>query len=521
MTVRAAALAAALCGCAATAPPLVTARVAPEPVAPLPDPAGAYGVEGEAQPTALEARALDAVRARAAGGAMPRVSPALTRAARALALGQSEGEPLDHARIREALARGLSYDPAPAARAVARPPGEVIEAIAALAPREPATHLGVGAIERDGLAYLVLLSVERRATLSPFPPAVAAGAQATLSGRLAPGLLQPRVFVGRPSGDVEEVDATGGSGFRARVTFPSAGRHVVEVVASGAAGPTVVAILTVTCGSGAGASPPPPADPGADPADAAAAEVRVIDAINATRRRHGRPPVAPAPEVAEVARRHSAEMLARGTVAHVLPGTGDAAGRLLRAHVAYRRAFENVARAQTALAAHLTAEESPAHLANLLAPGARSAGVGIARGVLSTGAPVVYLTEILIEPPDDGRDSPLTPDARVKEILWRERERAGAPPLTVDPRLDGLARDAALAMRDRGEPDAGDLPARALRLGRGLAAADVFVASAPAEAERSANVRDARFRRVGVGVAAGDSARFGAQRLFIAVVYTD
>jgi hypothetical protein len=47
------------------------------------------------------------------------------------------------------------------------------------------------------------------------------------------------------------------------------------------------------------------------------------------------------------------------------------------------------------------------------------------------------------------------------------------------------------------------------------------VASAPAEAIRSANLKDRRFRRVGVGVATGDSRRFGAGRIWVAVVYTD
>jgi hypothetical protein len=47
------------------------------------------------------------------------------------------------------------------------------------------------------------------------------------------------------------------------------------------------------------------------------------------------------------------------------------------------------------------------------------------------------------------------------------------------------------------------------------------VASAPAEALRSRNLPDPRFRRVGVGVATGDSRRYGARRLWIAVVYTD
>ena len=44
--------------------------------------------------------------------------------------------------------------------------------------------------------------------------------------------------------------------------------------------------------------------------------------------------------------------------------------------------------------------ESPAHLANLLAPEVQLMGLGIARGALPGGQPVVYLTEILVEPRD-------------------------------------------------------------------------------------------------------------------------
>jgi hypothetical protein len=134
---------------------------------------------------------------------------------------------------------------------------------------------------------------------------------------------------------------------------------------------------------------------------------------------------------------------------------------------------------------------------------------------------VVYLTELLVEPPDDGGESPLTDDARTREALWAERARHGLPPLTADAALDALAREAAAAMRRRDDPGAPELADRALALRRQLAAADVFVASAPGEAARSANVRDRRFRRVGVGVVSGDSRRFGAGRYWIAVVYTD
>jgi hypothetical protein len=85
-----------------------------------------------------------------------------------------------------------------------------------------------------------------------------------------------------------------------------------------------------------------------------------------------------------------------------------------------------------------------------------------------------------------------------------------------------LAGEAARDMARAGEPGAGGaLGDRALSLGRRLSAADAFVASAPGEAIQSRNVRDASLRRVGVGVVVGDSARYGAGRLWIAVVYTD
>jgi hypothetical protein len=123
---------------------------------------------------------------------------------------------------------------------------------------------------------------------------------------------------------------------------------------------------------------------------------------------------------------------------------------------------------------------------------------------------------------DDGADQRLTPEGRVREALWDERARLGAPPLLSDAALDALARDAAHAMARAGRAEAGDaLGARALRLGRAVSAADAFVASAPGDAVRSRNLRDPGLRRVGVGVEVGDSDRYGAGRLWIAVVYTD
>ena len=93
--------------------------------------------------------------------------------------------------------------------------------------------------------------------------------------------------------------------------------------------------------------------------------------------------------------------------------------------------------------------------------------------------------------------------------------------MVSDPSLDALAREAAREMLREGEPKGERLGERALRLGRKIAAVDAFVAAKASDATRSKNLPDRRFGRVGVGVAIGDSARYGAGLLWIAVVYTD
>ncbi len=482
-----------------------------------------YGPEPRVVPSPVESRAMDLARARLARGQRrPRTSGSLVLAARELAARAASGAPdaIARARVRGALARALGHDPAAAAVLAVAAPDEAAEAVARSLPRDAATDVGAGAVERDGKAWIVLLLSERKARLEPFPRDVAVGARAALAGVLSAPLAGARVFVTRPSGEATQAGGSSGRAFRVPLEFPTAGRYLVEIVAEGDGGPEVAAILTVSAG-GAPLDPPPAPALRRDTQDRPAAERAVLDALNATRRRHGLAAVMAAPEIAEVARRHSEAMAAAGHVAHVVPRSGDAGARLRRAGVPYRRVFENVARAATALDAHAEAEESPAHLSNVLRREATRIGIGIARARLASGDATVYLTEIFVEPPDDASDSRLTADARVREALWRERARLGLSPLTADPALEALAREAAAAMRTRDATDADGLGDRALALRRTIAAVDVFVASAPDEAVRSANLRDRRFGRVGVGIASGKSRRFGAGRLWIAVVYTD
>jgi uncharacterized protein YkwD len=281
----------------------------------------------------------------------------------------------------------------------------------------------------------------------------------------------------------------------------------------------VAALLVVSCG-GAPLDEQGPAEE-RDPPDLVAAEEAVLRAVDALRARQGLPGLERSAALAAMARRHSEAMLAAGQVAHVLRGSGDVRARLSRAGIGYAVALENVARGPSALAAQRGLEESPAHRENMLSREATRAGAGVARGKLPSGDPIVYLTQILIAPVEDGSDDHLTPEARVREALWRARASAGAPPLVADAALDAIARDAARAMQRRGEPGAADVPGRALALRRTRAAADAFVAARAADATRSSNLADARWRRAGVGVVVGDSPRYGAGMLWIVVVYSD
>lgn len=372
-----------------------------------------YGVEPRVEFAPIEVRAMEqaAPRLHRPGDPPPTRSTVLALAARELAALAASGDPAPLARVhvRDALWNAAASDPAPLAYLISGPAARVAEALPPIiAARSFAGQLGAGVVERDGTAWLVLLASPRRAPLRPFPRAVAVGDTAVLEGELVTGLAEPRLYVTAPDGSVQERSIAGTRRFKAELRFDRRGRWLVEVVGRGLNGPEVLALLAVSAGEEPpSAAPSPPAGP--DPEDPAAAEARVIAAINATRGRHGLPPLEPSPALQAVARAHSAEMLRQGLLAHILPGSGDIGERLRRARIPFRKALENLAKGQSALSAHEATEESPAHRDNLLTSGPTQVGVGIARATLPGGGPVVYLTEVFVEPPRDRAAIPEQP----------------------------------------------------------------------------------------------------------------
>ena len=109
-------------------------------------------------------------------------------------------------------------------------------------------------------------------------------------------------------------------------------------------------------------------------------EARMLELVNKERVAAGLKPLAPDPELTEVARRHSMDMFARGYFAHDTPEGRDPFERMREANVRFLTAGENLALAPTVQVAHRGLMNSPGHRANILHPQFGRVGIGILDG---------------------------------------------------------------------------------------------------------------------------------------------
>ncbi|MBA3240108.1 MAG: CvpA family protein [Acidobacteria bacterium] len=109
-------------------------------------------------------------------------------------------------------------------------------------------------------------------------------------------------------------------------------------------------------------------------------ESRMLELVNEERRAAGLKPLAPDPELTEVARRHSTDMYARGYFSHYTPEGRSPFDRIREARVSFRTAGENLALAPTLPIAHTGLMNSPGHRENILRPEFGRVGIGIMDG---------------------------------------------------------------------------------------------------------------------------------------------
>ncbi|CAN5866232.1 hypothetical protein BH18ACI4_BH18ACI4_26070 [soil metagenome] len=117
-------------------------------------------------------------------------------------------------------------------------------------------------------------------------------------------------------------------------------------------------------------------------------ETEMLRLVNKERISAGLRSLAPDPELTEVARRHSADMFARGYFAHDTPEGRDPFDRMRAGDVRFLTAGENLALARTVQIAHTGLMNSPGHRANILRSEFGRLGIGIMdggmRGVMVT-----------------------------------------------------------------------------------------------------------------------------------------
>lgn len=109
-------------------------------------------------------------------------------------------------------------------------------------------------------------------------------------------------------------------------------------------------------------------------------EAQMLELVNRERKAAGLSPLAPDPELTEVARKHSADMFVRSYFSHNTPEGKTPFDRMHDDGVRFITAGENLALAPSLPIAHNGLMNSPGHRANILRPQFGRLGIGIMDG---------------------------------------------------------------------------------------------------------------------------------------------
>jgi len=257
------------------------------------------------------------------------------------------------------------------------------------------THFGVGVAKQffPRGYYVMLLFTRRPITLDPFPRQVADGERVELAGTLLDGLKTPRAYLSKPSGNVHDVllNINKDGSFCTHVFFnEGSGEYRVEISGESSLGPEIVALMPVQVGEYE-----KPKTPDVLPLAKTAEQARnmVFQYVNKARRDAGLPSLKRNVGLERIAQSHAVEMSKLRYAAHRSPTTGMISDRANKAGIKWQRIGENVALNQSALAAHISLMESPAHRANVLNPHFTHLGIGVVFADDGHGHRLVYLVE--------------------------------------------------------------------------------------------------------------------------------
>ncbi len=259
----------------------------------------------------------------------------------------------------------------------------------------PVGRIGVG-IDRSGPEVHVVAGFQETPLVlgAAIVRRLRLGGTARVAARIDAAYRDPELVVTSPDGRVHETQAARGRDLSGEVRCDADGRYQLEIVATGAVGPTVLANFPVYCG----VAPPVVWQGGVGmqqgSADPLVAEQEIVALVNRDRARAGLPPVTSDARLAAIARAHCHDMIDHDFIGHLSPRTGTAMDRVRRAGLNPDIVFENVGRAYSPDQAESGFVGSPGHRGNLLDPRARRFGVGVAFGPEVSGVRPLFVTQL-------------------------------------------------------------------------------------------------------------------------------
>lgn len=480
-----------------------------------------------AAPT-LEQQASSLVRERfeTAGRSPPVDDTRLGLAARnlaKLAIEQSASDAAGLLAVTGAVSATGGWDASPTAILIKAPPARLLEELGKLQSlaSEPAQALGVGFAEQNHHGAICVLLTQRKFELEPLLPRHFKKAPGTLEvcGTLSEPLETAELFVTAPSGAVARLPMTRKPKRGLCGAFrPTDGRNVVEVLGRGPKGPEVAAIFFVDVGQAVVTADQHVVEP-ATPDDA---RREVIARVNGLRRSMGLVAVTHNFALDAIAQAYAQRMATEGFFAHVDPQGGDLKARLAAAKYRYTAAGENLGASTGPLAAHFGIEHSPGHRLNLLEDHHRAIGVGIAT---RPDDGLTVLVEVLAAPLDDGGADPVGAAYLALDEL---RAKKGLKPLKHHPVLEALAQEHARRCLAREAlktelPDGRKLHDKVFEALTDAkeASVDLAILEAPSMIPLSKNLSNPAYTSVGVGLVRGDSEKYGADKLWLVVIYAN
>jgi uncharacterized protein YkwD len=370
---------------------------------------------------------------------------------------------------------------------------------------------------KKNLTHVVLVLYDENVQFDPpLPRRLAAGQTATLSGQLLGDFSKPRLEVVDPIGQFIKPPEQPGKAFKTELKCADhPGKILVQLVAEKEGSDTLVTNFPVFCT----VEPPvaiklPSASKG--PVDTVAAEKQLLDLVNSDRVAAGVKPLRPLPALSDIAR-SVAQKRAEGKGITSFELTQ----KLKEAEIAAPMVLESMAQGFSIDDIYARFSDSPSDRSNTMNPDVTDVGVGVVKGPVIADRPTYIVAELFVKqrPPADAAQV----KARLYAAIDKKRADARAAPMEHDKTLDDIAQKYAEAAIANGgtvpKDKESEIMAPLYKESMTVNQLGGFVpdeASALEVAEQPAIVGNAKL--IGVGVAVGNSPRFGKGSPFVMVL---